>query len=410
MTIPIARVVATRYADVEPPLRLCYVSRAYRAVRPQRGEAREQLQAGIELVGAAGAAGTAEALTILCRALDAAGPARLPHRARQRGAVPGAARRRRHRARGPRAAAARARHARLRRASSARCAHSARREQLLRDPAAARRHRGPRRRRRRRRRAARGPRRCWRRDAAERVIFDLGLIRDLGYYTGAIFEVYDSALGVPLGGGGRYDDLRRALRAPAARGRLGPRGRARARRPGRGALGMSPQLTIAVPRGALMRDTLDRLDAIGDRHRRGARQRPQAAVPRCGHRHDAPERRPDLRRGRRRRHRRHRQGRPARAVRARGRRAARPRLRAVPDGLRDRGRRGPGRRGAAPARRHARRHQVPEDRHAPLPAHRPPGRDRRGQGLGRARAADRARRGDRRSHRHRHDAAARTAS
>jgi ATP phosphoribosyltransferase regulatory subunit len=44
-------------------------------------------------------------------------------------------------------------------------------------------------------------------EAAERVIFDLGLIRDLGYYTGAIFEVYDSALGVPLGGGGRYDDL-----------------------------------------------------------------------------------------------------------------------------------------------------------------------------------------------------------
>ena len=43
--------------------------------------------------------------------------------------------------------------------------------------------------------------------AAERVIFDLGLSRSLGYYTGAIFEVYDGALGVPLGGGGRYDDL-----------------------------------------------------------------------------------------------------------------------------------------------------------------------------------------------------------
>ena len=51
MTIPIARVVATRYAGVEPPLRLCYLQRAYRSVRPQRGEAREQLQAGIELVG-----------------------------------------------------------------------------------------------------------------------------------------------------------------------------------------------------------------------------------------------------------------------------------------------------------------------------------------------------------------------
>ena len=37
--------------------------------------------------------------------------------------------------------------------------------------------------------------------------------------------------------------------------------------------------------------------------------------------------------------------------------------------------------------------------------HRPPGGDRRGQGLGRARAADRARRGDRRPHRDRHDAA-----
>jgi ATP phosphoribosyltransferase regulatory subunit len=42
---------------------------------------------------------------------------------------------------------------------------------------------------------------------AERVIFDLGLARDLGYYTGAVFEVYDPALGAPLGGGGRYDDL-----------------------------------------------------------------------------------------------------------------------------------------------------------------------------------------------------------
>ena len=49
--------------------------------------------------------------------------------------------------------------------------------------------------------------RCSRRAVAERVIFDLGLIRSLGYYTGAVFEVYDPALGAPLGGGGRYDDL-----------------------------------------------------------------------------------------------------------------------------------------------------------------------------------------------------------
>jgi len=44
-------------------------------------------------------------------------------------------------------------------------------------------------------------------EVASRVIFDLGLIRDLDYYTGAVFEVYDPALGAPIGGGGRYDDL-----------------------------------------------------------------------------------------------------------------------------------------------------------------------------------------------------------
>jgi ATP phosphoribosyltransferase regulatory subunit len=42
---------------------------------------------------------------------------------------------------------------------------------------------------------------------AERVQLDLGLLRDLGYYTGAIVEVYDPALGHVLGGGGRYDEL-----------------------------------------------------------------------------------------------------------------------------------------------------------------------------------------------------------
>jgi ATP phosphoribosyltransferase regulatory subunit len=44
-------------------------------------------------------------------------------------------------------------------------------------------------------------------EVARRLVFDLGLARDLGYYTGAVFEVYDPGLGTPLGGGGRYDDL-----------------------------------------------------------------------------------------------------------------------------------------------------------------------------------------------------------
>jgi len=44
-------------------------------------------------------------------------------------------------------------------------------------------------------------------NVAERIIFDLGLVRSLGYYTGAIFQVYDPAYGVPIGIGGRYDEL-----------------------------------------------------------------------------------------------------------------------------------------------------------------------------------------------------------
>ena len=45
------------------------------------------------------------------------------------------------------------------------------------------------------------------RGVAGRVQIDLGLLRDLGYYSGAILEVYDPALGHMLGGGGRYDGL-----------------------------------------------------------------------------------------------------------------------------------------------------------------------------------------------------------
>ena len=69
MTVPIARVVATRYPTAEPPLRFCYFAHCYRGVRPQRGQPRELLQAGIELVGASAPAGTAEALRVLCHAL-----------------------------------------------------------------------------------------------------------------------------------------------------------------------------------------------------------------------------------------------------------------------------------------------------------------------------------------------------
>jgi ATP phosphoribosyltransferase regulatory subunit len=213
MTVPIARVVATRYASSDPPLRFCYFAHCYRGVRPQRGHSRELLQAGIELIGAPAPHGTAEALTVLCHALDATGlkdyriglgdaslfPAlmaslRVPEPIRAgllealvlrdfvglEEMLAGA---------GLSSDAAnllldvpqrRGGQDVLTHVSAAAedAVTGLRRVHELLEPA-----------------------------VAERVIFDLGLVRNIGYYTGAVFEVYDPALGAPIGGGGRYDDL-----------------------------------------------------------------------------------------------------------------------------------------------------------------------------------------------------------
>ena len=209
MTIPIARVVSTRYASADPPLRFCYVAHAYRSVRPQRGQDREMLQAGIELVGVPGPAGTTEALTVLCAALDSTGladyrvglgDASLYPALLDAHGVPA----------GARAAILHELQARdfvgLERAVEGLALGTEATQALLEVPqrrggAAVLDAAGP---------VADGLRAVY--DAlpepvARRVIFDLGLARSLGYYTGAVFEVYDAALGAPLGGGGRYDDL-----------------------------------------------------------------------------------------------------------------------------------------------------------------------------------------------------------
>ena len=49
--IAFARVAATRYAGVAPPLRFSSFAHVYRGVRPHRGHMREFLQAGCELLG-----------------------------------------------------------------------------------------------------------------------------------------------------------------------------------------------------------------------------------------------------------------------------------------------------------------------------------------------------------------------
>ena len=73
MTVPIARLAASRYAGAKEPVRLCYLANAFRAVRPQRGQMREFTQAGVELIGASAPQGTAEVIEVLEAALDAAG-------------------------------------------------------------------------------------------------------------------------------------------------------------------------------------------------------------------------------------------------------------------------------------------------------------------------------------------------
>jgi ATP phosphoribosyltransferase regulatory subunit len=215
MTIPIARVVGTRYADATPPLRFCYFAHAWRAVERGVGEPREFLQGGIELVGTGAPGGEAEVLALTVAALEAAGLRR--HRI---GVGDGSLYRRLLRSLG----VPEERHRALLEALSRRDLVSLElgvralgglgereRDLLLRLPElrggreVLERAAGP------VAEAVEGLRALHelleQRGVADRVIFDLGLVRELGYYTGAVFEVYDPAVGFALGGGGRYDEL-----------------------------------------------------------------------------------------------------------------------------------------------------------------------------------------------------------
>ena len=209
MTIPIARLVASRYADAEPPLRFSYFQHAYRA--PERGRTlAEFLQGGVELIGMDGVAGEVELLALVARSLDAVGLRRhrigvgdgglyrsllaeleVPEDERpvllrlltERRFVELEA----HIDRLGVAADARRTLAELPRLRGG--------PEVLEQGGAAldglrALHAGL---------EAEG--------LANVAIFDLGLVRDLDYYTGAVFEVYDPAVGFALGGGGRYDDL-----------------------------------------------------------------------------------------------------------------------------------------------------------------------------------------------------------
>ncbi len=230
MTVPIARLVASRYAAATGPIRLCYLATAYRAVRPQRGQMREFVQAGVELIGAPAPDGTVEVIEVLEAALDGAGLDRaviglgdadlyrqlltecgvegevrdsiierlamhdLVGLEAELSEVPGI---------GDDQVATCVALSQLRGGSEvleqARGLGGTAVERAtarMQETYEALEERG----------------------VADRVQIDLGLLRDLGYYSGAILEVYDPALGHILGGGGRYDGLlkRFGLDLPAA--------------------------------------------------------------------------------------------------------------------------------------------------------------------------------------------------
>src|SRR6476620_8182268 len=73
MTVPIARLVSTRLRDSQPPFRFCYIGNAYRAIRPQRGQMRQFLQAGVELIGVEAPEGTSDVIEVLAAALNVIG-------------------------------------------------------------------------------------------------------------------------------------------------------------------------------------------------------------------------------------------------------------------------------------------------------------------------------------------------
>ena len=214
MTIPIARVVATRFAQSESPLRLCYSAHSYRTVGRKTGQQAEFMQSGVELIGVPGEEGEAEVVTLTLAALENVGLARhkigvgdgsLYRRLLDGLEVPQDSHRE------LLGCLSRRDMVGLELRVDALGLSRDARDLLVGLPAM----RG-------------GPEILDRPDGpasdalarlrslyevleargvGDRVILDLGLVRDLGYYTGAVFELYDPAVGFALGGGGRYDDL-----------------------------------------------------------------------------------------------------------------------------------------------------------------------------------------------------------
>lgn len=227
MTVPIARLTASRLKGEPGPYRMRYLAEVFREQASLRGQARQFTQAGIEFVGASGPAADAEVVALLIEAVAATGLAQFTvavgtvgvlsalletsaandewceavrgaahdrnlveiDRLAATGAIPAdvaAALPAVVRLRGGRDAIARCREY----VDACGCPGVLDEFEATWDLLEAA-------------------------GVADRVTVDFGTMRSFDYYTGMVFELLAPGLGLPLGGGGRYDGVLAAFGAPA---------------------------------------------------------------------------------------------------------------------------------------------------------------------------------------------------
>jgi ATP phosphoribosyltransferase len=226
MTVPIARLVASRLTGVPGPHRFRYAAEVFREHESLRGQARQFSQVGVELVGQHGPAADAEIVALLVAALQAAGVpeftvaigtvavlhaivAAADAPAAWSEAVLTAAHDRNlvgldtlaTQATDPAVSAALSAVPRIRGGAEAIDACRAATAGLGCDD------------------ALDELAETWSllevAGAEARVVIDFSVMRSFDYYTGLVAEAYASGVGLPLGGGGRYDGVLAAYDAPA---------------------------------------------------------------------------------------------------------------------------------------------------------------------------------------------------
>lgn len=228
MTTPVARLAATRLSGLGVPLRLYYRGSIFRFRPLQKGHPHEMQQAGIELIGVNNPAADAEVIAVALEGLRRLGLRGLRVGIGHAGFLQGIM---------EEAGLGEEQRGRLRRALAARdyvgyegavnsCTVSAGFRQVLLDVTAWHGAAGVIK---SARRLVDNPRAREALDNLEETLgllelygndreayVDLGMVRDLEYYTGVIFEGYAPGMGRPLCGGGRYDLLLEEFGWPCA--------------------------------------------------------------------------------------------------------------------------------------------------------------------------------------------------